>query len=334
MSKYYYISNISYNDNDTIINIVDQSNDTGVIIYNYNGLLKSKNINDINYCYIYKVYFYDDSIILNTKQSRNEFIVNKIKITNKVHIWTNYKLCYDILNNIQYFSDIPFNIDPSIIDINLINAMIMNNPMIIYNYKYDKRFWNDDMLFKAIYIRQKYSYSMVKFFNIPVHKNNIYSGITIFKSIPEQYKTEILCENVCSKYLKMLCHVPIKLKHIDFYKKVFISSIKKHEIKYDFTFIWNELPLDVELYQIYYDTFNEYYGYKPPIYDEIVDNMVDSHIDENIECVMWLIEKNPKILNHLPNHLYNDENIKKIINKNKLINKIINIFNFSSLLKI
>ena len=73
-------------------------------------------------------------------------------------MWTNYNLCFYILNYNFYFTNFAFNIKENIIDNNMIKAMIFNNPMIVFKYNDDERFFNDENLFVAICNLQDYIY--------------------------------------------------------------------------------------------------------------------------------------------------------------------------------
>lgn len=312
MTTYYYISDVSYEDDHTIENILDQNRKTGVIIYDKDGVFTSNIINDAKYCYLYDVDICPNTIILNTKYD-GILITNKIKIKNKTYIWTNYNLCSNILKSALYFSKIPFNIDPSIIDESMVNLMVGNNSEIIFKYLDDERFCNERMLFFAIEYLNEYIY-----ISECVYQNGMYgvpTGNNLFFLLPEKYKTKSFCEKVCSHYPNMINLIPEAYKNNEFYDKI-ASIYLERKNKID----WQMLPQNIEVYESFYKIFCEIYNANP-----IIPNHLAYQI-KKIDCLIWLTRKNPKMLSDLPQELLKNNEIKKIIEENKLINKMTNYF--------
>ena len=83
-----------------------------------------------------------------------------------------------------------------------------------------------------------------------------------------------------------------KFKNNKFYSKIASAYFQKKK-----RINWAILPQNINVYEIFYNTFVEIYKKKPDIPCHSMYRI------KKMDCLIWLIRKNPKILDNLPKEL-------------------------------
>ncbi len=289
-TTYYYILLEKYENTKIFESKFNIKNIKELQIYSFIELCDYIIETDIITISVYKVKILQDSFVkINSNKIK---LIDKFEIIEKIHIPTNYNFTKAILhyiNNLKYinnkillnqYTHIPYQIDPSIITEKLANLMTIISPGIIHKYKNNNFFWSNTNLFYAL------------------KTSALLKTYEFFKTIPDNYKTEEFSFNICKIYPKYLEYLPINLFNNYFYNKVIYTFIKDNLIYKDSHYKLNifNMPSNILFYNLYWKNYYEVKNNYPDFSTYIL--VSNENVNNNIDCLIWLIKKCPQIYNN------------------------------------